>query len=490
MKFNEFIELDNPSQQVLVSPPLDQALKILNNGKSIRILISDSLKSDVTYNINFGKSIKDNHEGNVLTDFSYVFSTGPVLDSLEISGILFNQEDGSPAVDYLCLLFNDRCDTCLISNRPDYFSISDKDGNYKIKNLHPGIYTLFFLKDANYNYKFDLTNERVGFYSGEISLNDSSVVLSKCYTFKQRANINTLIGVDFTNYFVVNLAFQNPVKNIYIQSSITDTAAKAIFNTTHDTLTYIHSNTHIDSFRLYIQLDSIIFDTVTIFQKGSTSITKPAFIPNSAPKSNKKGEAPIVHKQALNKPLVISFDMPVKLATMENVMIKLDSQTTPIPFKLEKSKDDPRKFFIQAAWKENSMYKLVIKEGAFVNFLNDSCINSEETFYTRAQNDYGSIILTNDIKSVYDDYRVKVSNELGQVIFTKRIRESDREIIVKNLPEGYYRIDVIEDLNHNGDLDPGSIISKRQPERIFSLGDKLQLKAGWELEVSIQIENQ
>ena len=52
----------------------------------LTIKIKDTLKPNTTYSFNFGQSIADNNEGNVLNHFKYVFSTGAVIDSLKLSG--------------------------------------------------------------------------------------------------------------------------------------------------------------------------------------------------------------------------------------------------------------------------------------------------------------------------------------------------------------------------------------------------------------------
>lgn len=54
--------------------------------KYILIQWEDTLKANTTYNFNFGNSIADNNEGNVLPYYNFVFSTGSIIDSLYISG--------------------------------------------------------------------------------------------------------------------------------------------------------------------------------------------------------------------------------------------------------------------------------------------------------------------------------------------------------------------------------------------------------------------
>ena len=84
--FDEFIKLDNPSEKVIVSPPQLEAPEIKAAGKKITVSLVDSLKPNTTYTIDFSDAISDNNENNPMGNFTYSFSTGEVIDTMEVSG--------------------------------------------------------------------------------------------------------------------------------------------------------------------------------------------------------------------------------------------------------------------------------------------------------------------------------------------------------------------------------------------------------------------
>ena len=88
INFNEYIKLEDVNKQLVISPPMENQPIISPVGtasKFINIKILDTLKENTTYTLNFGNSVKDNNEGNVLEQFKYVFSTGNYIDSLNVS---------------------------------------------------------------------------------------------------------------------------------------------------------------------------------------------------------------------------------------------------------------------------------------------------------------------------------------------------------------------------------------------------------------------
>ena len=94
--FDEFIKLDNPNDKVTVSPPQKQVPNIQADGKSIKITLFDTLKSNTTYTIDFSDAIQDNNEGNPMGLYTYSFSTGETIDTMEVSGTVLNASNLEP----------------------------------------------------------------------------------------------------------------------------------------------------------------------------------------------------------------------------------------------------------------------------------------------------------------------------------------------------------------------------------------------------------
>ena len=93
LTFDEFIVLENASEKVVVSPPQKEMPEIRTSGKRIHITLNDSLKENTTYTVDFSDAIVDNNEGNPMGNFTYAFSTGTEIDTMEVSGTLLEAEN-------------------------------------------------------------------------------------------------------------------------------------------------------------------------------------------------------------------------------------------------------------------------------------------------------------------------------------------------------------------------------------------------------------
>jgi hypothetical protein len=155
IEFDEFVSVDNPSENVIVTPPQKQNPTVLNLGKKIRIELKDTLKENTTYTIDFTSSVADNNEKNVLENFSFAFSTGDVLDTMKISGRLIDAETLEPIQKIMVGIHNDLSDTAFVKTPFLRTSKTNERGRFVIHNITPGEYHVFALEDKNRNYAYD-----------------------------------------------------------------------------------------------------------------------------------------------------------------------------------------------------------------------------------------------------------------------------------------------------------------------------------------------
>jgi Bacterial Ig-like domain len=169
--FDEFIVLDNVNQELVISPPLPDRTDVRLKNKSILIELQNDLIDSTTYTLNFGQSIKDNNEGNILENFEFVFSTGSYLDSLSIYGRLLNSFDNTPPKDPIGIMLYDHIyDSVVYKEKPIYIGKTDKEGYFAINNLRADTFKIFALKDFNSNFLFDLPTEEIAFIDSSIYL--------------------------------------------------------------------------------------------------------------------------------------------------------------------------------------------------------------------------------------------------------------------------------------------------------------------------------
>ncbi len=158
--FDEYLQLKDVNQQLVVSPPLAKRPRVIMKGKSILIEINNTIEDSTTYTFNFGNSIADNNEGNPFQNFKYIFATGDKLDSLAVSGQIINSFTLKPEKDPVTvMLFSNLNDTAPIKGIPTYIGRTDKRGVFSIQNIRKGKYRFYAIADANQNLKYDKGSE-------------------------------------------------------------------------------------------------------------------------------------------------------------------------------------------------------------------------------------------------------------------------------------------------------------------------------------------
>ena len=145
--FDEFVDLDNAQQNLIISPTPKLNPIIDRKLRTVNIKLKDTLQPNTTYFLDFGKSIKDVNEGNFLKNFSYVFSTGPYIDSLELGGKVIFAETGSKDTTMIVILHKNLDDSAVVNDRPRYATRLDSTGSFMFHHLAPGTYNVFALKD-------------------------------------------------------------------------------------------------------------------------------------------------------------------------------------------------------------------------------------------------------------------------------------------------------------------------------------------------------
>ncbi len=161
--FDEFVQLHNIRQQLLVSPPMESTPEVRVRGRSIIIEIEEELRPNSTYNLFFGDAIRDITESNAIPNFQFVFSTGDYVDSLSVGGQVINAFNHDPEEGIYVMLYDNIYDSVPYLERPVYLAKTDKEGRFRITNMADGEYLMFGLRDNNANFKYDLPDEKIAF---------------------------------------------------------------------------------------------------------------------------------------------------------------------------------------------------------------------------------------------------------------------------------------------------------------------------------------
>ena len=166
IRFNEYVKLENANDKVIVSPPQLEPANIRADGKSVKITLYDTLKANTTYTIDFSDAIVDNNEGNPMGNYTYSFSTGAEIDTMEVAGAVLNASDLEPVKGILVGLFplDSLFNDSILYKQPfSRVSRTNGSGRFCIKGVKPGRYRAFALEDKDGDFLFSQKSERVAF---------------------------------------------------------------------------------------------------------------------------------------------------------------------------------------------------------------------------------------------------------------------------------------------------------------------------------------
>jgi len=173
--FDEYIdELQDVQANILVSPYPKVNPEFRSKLKTVSIKLKDTLLPNTTYSINFGKAIRDVNEGNVLRDFTYVFSTGNVIDSLSLSGKVELAETGKTDSTMIVMLYRNAVDSTVQNFKPTYIAFVKGDGSFTFSNLPPGNFNIYALKDGDGGKTYNSKTEVFAFADKPVTVKASN----------------------------------------------------------------------------------------------------------------------------------------------------------------------------------------------------------------------------------------------------------------------------------------------------------------------------
>jgi len=168
--FNEFVDLQSIQENLLVSPTPKINPTVESKLRTVTVKIKDTLEANTTYTINFGNAIKDINEGNVLKNFSYVFSTGNTIDSLELHGRVILAQTGKTDSTLVAMLHRSSDDSAVIKERPRYIARLDSGGDFSFHHLPPGKYWLYAMKDEGGQHRYISKTQLFAFADSAVNI--------------------------------------------------------------------------------------------------------------------------------------------------------------------------------------------------------------------------------------------------------------------------------------------------------------------------------
>ena len=482
LTFDEWVTLEDVFNQVVVSPPLQYRPTITLKGKTVRFDFDsrEVLRENATYTINFGEAVKDLTEKNPANNLRFVFSTGAVLDSLTISGTIVDALKGEPVEKVLFMLYDNLADSVVRTERPFYFAKTDKQGSFRIENARAGIFKAFALKDVDFNYRYNLANEQIGFPDSLIVLGDSSKPLL-IRLFEEEKPLR-ILEENAQQYGHAKLTFNQAPYNLDI--SYQDVQQQIQYEYDKDTLHVWYDQAAPQEWALYLRRDSVLNDTLTI-----PALAKTDFLQNTklAQTNRRAGQTFI----GLNpdKFAVLTFNHPIVQFDSTRFQLYEDTLRKAVQATVLIDSLAPRSVKVMYTWKEGLLYELEAMPGAFLDFFGLRSDTIKMVYRTDLRKAFGTLNLTIDSLQSDQQYVVQLVQGESNVIETLQVKNA-RTIKkqFKALSPGSYAVKIIVDTNGNGRWDTGNYATKAQPETIF-LKKLENLRANWELEATVALES-
>lgn len=161
--FDEFVQLKDITTKFIMSPPAKKAPRVSLRGKYVMVEFQDTLRPESTYSLDFGDAIVDNNEGNPLGFYRYVFSTGDVIDTLELGGQVIDAQTRLPLLGVTVMLHANLADSAALAELPSYIARTDSAGRFRVTNVREAPYRVMVVEDMNRDNLFMPEEERVGF---------------------------------------------------------------------------------------------------------------------------------------------------------------------------------------------------------------------------------------------------------------------------------------------------------------------------------------
>ncbi|HEY8658316.1 MAG TPA: Ig-like domain-containing protein [Hanamia sp.] len=399
LTFDEYVQLNNLQENLLVAPTPKITPNVDYKLKTVTIKLRDTLLANTTYSIQLGNSIQDINENNPYPDFTYVFSTGAYIDSLQFSGNVILAETGKADSTLLVFLYKNLGDSAVYKEKPIYIEKVNSKGDFKFKHLAEGTYNVFALKDESGQKMYNNPTQLFAFADSSIKISDE-VKPIQLYAYAEEK------------------PFTKPATG-------NKTIAQKIL-------------------------------------KYTTSISGGT--------------------QDLLSPLTLKFSN--KLKDFDSSKIKLtDTLFNPIPSVAVSIDTTYKDVVINNNWKESEAYRLLIEKDFATDTSGIALLKSDTLkFKTKRESDYGSIKI--NFKNL-DKFHHPVLQFIANNEVVNSYPLTSATWSQKLFPPGEYELRILDDENQNGIWDTGNYHLKRQPEKVYSIPQKLSIRADWENERDI-----
>ncbi|QTE35625.1 Ig-like domain-containing protein [Mucilaginibacter gossypii] len=478
LEFDEFIKLTNAYQEISMSPAMEKPPEYSSNKRKLKIEFKDSLQKNTTYVINFGKSIQDVNESNILKNFTYVFSTGSHIDSLSISGTVTNTLTQEKEKDVLVFIFPVKQDTLFGKKKPSIFALTDSSGNFALNNLREDDYRIYALKEASPDKIFNRDEELIAFLKKPIHLraDTSNVQLNLFKQDPEKFRVSEKrFDTDGKLLLVFNKGLTQPAIKVIYPANVDD-RKQVSFSRTKDTASVYLRNMNFDSLRVAIFDKGKPIDTIYQLKRKNESFTR--VVTTSYNMGNDSKLKP-------GGNLMITASIPIENFDQSQITLNEDSVATS-DYTIQKDTGNYKLLNLKYRWRESSKYELVLNEGALTDIYGDKNKRLSKKFQINKLDNYSQLTVKLTVPDTAKAYVVELLSEDKKLIQSDPITKNT-SLVYKGILAAKYYVRIIYDENKNGKWDSGNVRLKRQPENIWLNEKLITLRPNWEAEEPVTI---
>lgn len=527
--FDEIVTLKDPSTKIIVSPAQTEMPRMSALGRKVTVELVDSLLPNTTYTIDFSNSIQDNNEGNAIDNFAFAFSTGSVIDSMRVSGYVLDSRTLEPMQSVVVGLQSNLADSAFHKEKLQRVALTNDRGQFTIRNVSPGNYHIFALKDLDRDYKFGNPTEDIAFLDSIIvpsigsreaadtvynDLNEidtimratrpayfpNDILLSMFNEDRKSQYLANNLRVDSTRISLTFAAASDTLPSLSIvgRNDVPDQWYTLERSQTNDTLTYWIRPPHLVSAdTLIVATTYLRTDTASNLSWGTDTL-KFTFQRQKAKKKKKNEETDSLEQirfmelhplangtQEVYAPLLLQTGTPIERYSREafHLQRKLQNDTIFYPAEIKSialrdSTLSRRDLMLKVDWEPGAAYTLAVDSLAMTDIYGLQTKPLKVDFNVRKMEEYGNIVF--NIPAVRDSAIVELLDGTEKIVLRAPVKSHRAELL--NLLPGKYYARLFIDRNGNGKYDTGNYDMHLQPEETVYYPGAINLKKNWDVE--------
>lgn len=498
--FDEYVKVKDP-KSLFLSPPLEKSPKFKIKGKGVVVYFESDLDSNKTYTLDLTNAIADNNEGNMYPGFTLVFSTGSVIDTMMVTGLVQDCNTLKPLKSATVMLYKDHADSAVFLKRPDAAVKTDEWGFFCLRNIQDTIYRMYAVIDENNNNKYDPESEKVAFIDTlvrpvtvvvdslpELQKYDMKDTLNclarktefELNVFKEKPSKQMIVNKERVGDRTAYITFMAPyaqIDSIWVRGVAPENLITQ-FNIVRDSLEIWVNDPKPQPDTMFLNVRYMKTDTLGMLNPFTEEIKllKPKKTTGKTSSRDIKKEDTLAVFTLEAKPetveqygFVMEFKYPLVESAFDSLVfrsINPRQQESTGKYTVVQDSLNLRKYTVTPSEKLQPGYEYFLKvphrKFKDINgFYNDST----EVKVSLPKDDKLStmfLVLTN----VKNKYIVDLLNEKRDKVLRSYIVDSDQTLTFPYLKASKYSIRITEDLNRNGIVDTGILLEKKQPEKV------------------------